>query len=61
MPYIRAAQGEEVFIWFEYLTVLAQRYTNSGRGLNYPAGMPRLPLDVTYFERDRPTFPADAD
>ena len=61
MPYIRAAQGEEVFIWFEYLTVLAQRYTVSGRGLNYPANMPRLPLDVTYFERDRPTLSADAD
>lgn len=52
IPILRRAQGEDNLIWFEYLASLAKQYLDGRRGVAFPSGTPRLPLDTTWLDAD---------
>jgi len=56
LPYLRLGQGADVGTSFEYLAALSQRYLDDQRQGMYPAGVPRMPLDTSYFDADMRTW-----
>jgi hypothetical protein len=49
----REYQAPTSYEHFEYLTVLAQRWRQKHTGGNYPANMPRLPIEYRWTNADR--------
>jgi hypothetical protein len=52
LPYVRAAQGASVGVWFEYLAALSEEYFSEHRDSDYPNNVRRMRVDSTFFDAD---------